>query len=169
MLPRPSLFRPLLVVAVAALPAFCAAATNGTANEKPIVAQTLADFERQAEAVRAGMQAGGVYSYIREEDQRRVEQRLTEMQHLLVQHAEQAQLPQQDKVALLNAQEDLNALLLQNDNNRLECERGARTGSRIHVTTCHTHGELMERQRRDQGALGDLQRQSQTQLPSKDH
>ena len=162
----------MIVAMIAACGMFvsiCAAATNGVANEKPVVAQTLADFERQAAAVRDGMQAGGTYSYMREEDKQRVEQRLGEMQHLLEQHAAQAQLAQPDKVVLINAQEDLNALLLQNDNNRLECERGAHTGSRIHVTTCHTHGELMERQRRDQGALGDLQRQPQTQLPSKDH
>jgi len=145
------------------------AATSGKANEQPVVAQKLADFDLQAAAVRDGMQAGGAYSYIREDDKQRVEQRLTEMRQLLERHSADAQLPQADKVALLNAQEELNALLLQNDNNRLECEHGARTGSRIHVTTCHTHGELMERQRRDQGALGDLQRQPQTQLPSKDH
>ena len=147
----------------------CAAASNATANEKPVVAQTLAEFDRQAIVVREGMQAGGTYSYIREEDKQRVEQRLSDMRQLLERHVGDAQLPQQDKIALLNAQEELNALLLQNDNNRLECEHGARTGSRIHVTSCHTHGELIERQRRDQGALGDLQRQPQTQLPSKDH
>lgn len=158
-----------MIAACAMFVSICTAATNGTANEKPVVAQTLADFDRQAAAVRDGMQAGGTYSYIREEDKQRVEQRLTEMRQLLERHAGDAQLPQQDKVALLNAQEELNALLLQNDNNRLECEHGARTGSRIHVTSCHTHGELIERQRRDQGALGDLQRQPQTQLPSKDH
>ena len=148
---------------------FANAATNGTANEKPVVAQTLADFERQASAVRDGMQPGGVYGYIRDDDKQRVEQRLADMQRLLERHAADAQLPPQDKIALLNAQEELNALLLQNDNNRLECEHGARTGSRIHVTTCHTHGELMAREHRDQDALGDIQRQPQTQLPSKDH
>lgn len=63
----------------------------------------------------------------------------------------------------MNAQEQLNALLLQNDNNRLICERGARTGSRIQVTTCQTHGELVEREHRDRQTMGDLQRKAQSQ------
>jgi hypothetical protein len=148
--------------------AACADPT-GQANPKPVVAQTLATFEREAAAVRDGMQAGGIYGYIGSDDRGRVEQRLQSMQRLLERHSGDAALPEADKVTLLNTQEELNALLLQNDNNRLECERGAHTGSRIHVTTCHTHGELMRRQRQDQGALSDLQRQPQTQLPSKDH
>jgi len=152
-----------------AVPALCAADSKSAAKEKPVVAQTLADFDVQAAAVQEGMQPGGIYSYINDGDKRRVEQRLGEMHQLLQQHAAQTELSQPERIALFNAQEELNAVLLQNDNNRLECESGARTGSRIHVTTCKTHGELMQRQRQDQSALNDLQRQPQTQLPSKDH
>ena len=163
------MFRRVSIVLLLIAPAFCAADQKSTANAKPVVAQTLADFETQAAAVREGMQPGGVYSYINDGDKHRVEQRLDDMQHLLQEHSAQSQLSQDDRIALFNTQEELNALLLQNDNNRLECENGAHTGSRIHVTSCKTHGELMERQRRDRGALGDLLRQPQTQLPSKDH
>ena len=163
------MFKRLAIVALAALPAFCAADSKGTAKEKPVVAQTLADFEIQSAAVREGMQPGGVYSYINDGDKHRVEQRLDEMHQLLQQHSTQAELSKADRIALFNTQEDLNAVLLQNDNNRLECESGAHTGSRIHVTTCKTHGELMERQRRDQDSWNDRLRQPQTQLPSKDH
>lgn len=159
----------LAFVLLVTVPAFCVADSKGTAKEKPVVAQTLADFEVQATAVREGMQPGGVYSYINDNDKRRVEERLDEMHQLLQQHSTQAELSQPERIALFNSQENLNALLLQNDNNRLECENGAHTGSRIHVTTCKTHGELMQRQRQDQSALNDLQRQPQTQLPSKDH
>jgi hypothetical protein len=163
------MIRCLAIVLLAAMPLLCAADTHGGAKEKPVVAQTLADFEVQSAAVQEGMQSGGVYSYINDGDKQRVEKRLDEMHRLLQEHAAQRELSKDDRIALFNAQEDLNALLLQNDNNRLECENGARTGSRIHVTTCKTHGDLMERQRRDRSALGDLQRQPQTQLPSADH
>jgi hypothetical protein len=163
------MFRRLTIVLLAILPVVCIAASKTTANEKPVVAQTLADFDVQATAVHEGMQPGGVYSYINDGDKQRVEQHLQEMHALLQQHSAQSELSKPDRIALFNTQEQLNALLLQNDNNRLECESGAHTGSRIHVTTCKTHGELMERQRRDQSALGDLLRQPQTQLPSKDH
>jgi hypothetical protein len=163
------MFRRLVITLLAALPVLCAADSRGVAKERPVVAQTLADFDIQSAAVREGMQPDGVYSYINDDDKRRVELRLDEMHRLLQEHAAQSELSKADRIALFNTQEDLNSLLLQNDNNRLECESGARTGSRIHVTTCNTHGELMERQRRDRSALGDLQRQPQTQLPSKDH
>ncbi len=163
------MFRYLSIALLIALPICCSAGSKSAANEKPVVAQTLADFETQSTAVRDGMQPGGVYSYINEGDKRRVEDRLDQMHRLLQEHSTQSELSQGDRIALFNSQEELNALLLQNDNNRLECESGAHTGSRIHVTSCKTHGELMERQRRDQNALGDLLRQPQTQLPSKDH
>ncbi len=163
------MFRHLAIILLSVAPAFCIASSKGTANEKPVVAQTLADFDVQSAAVHEGMQPGGVYSYISDSDKQRVEQRLDEMHQLLQQHSDQTELSKPDRIALFNTQEELNAVLLQNDNNRLQCESGAQTGSRIHVTTCKTHGELVERQRRDQAALGDLLRQSQTQLPSKDH
>jgi len=143
--------------------------TLGTANPQPVVADTLSGFERQAADVRQGMQPGGVYSYIEAADRARVEQRLDAMRQILGRHSGDPTLPQNDKLALVNTQEELNAILLRNDNNRLECERGARTGSRIHVTTCQTHGEIMRRERADRDALGDALRQPQTQKSSKDH
>lgn len=133
------------------------------AVEKALVAQTLDSFNQEAATVRRGMQTGGVYGYMKPAEKAHVETRLGEMQALLQNHATQDQLSPQDKVALLNAQEEVNALLLHNDNNRLICERGTPTGSRIHQTTCHTHGELMARQERDQRLLGDKQQQPQTQ------
>lgn len=163
------MFRRVTMLLLLVLPALCAADSKGTAKEKPVVAQTLADFEVQAAAVHEGMLPGGIYSYINDDDKRRVEQHLDQMHQLLQQHATQTELSQSERIALFNSQEELNAVLLQNDNNRLECESGAHTGSRIHVTTCKTHGELMQRQRQDQSALNDLLRQPQTQLPSKDH
>src|SRR5579871_5641863 len=55
----------------------------GTANPKPVVAETLAGFEQQAAEVREGMQPGGVYSYIETADRTRVEERLEPMRQIL--------------------------------------------------------------------------------------
>lgn len=147
-------------VTAALLPCVCLA---DKAVEKPVVAQTLAEFEREAASVRQGLLPDGAYSFMSDDDKQRVEKGLDEMLKLLQDHAAETELSKQDKVVLMNAEEQLNALLLQNDNNRLICERGARTGSRIKVTTCQTHGELMERERRDRQSLGDLQRKPQSQ------
>lgn len=133
------------------------------AVEKPVVGQNLEAFEREAAAVREGMVPGGVYGFMGDNDKIRVEKKLDEMHALLQDHAGAGGLSATDKVTLLNAQEELNALLLRNDSNRLICEHGTHTGSRIHVTTCQTYGEIMERQRRDRGTLSDIQRQPQTQ------
>lgn len=157
---RTKIFPGCLLAAALALPALCLA---DKANEKPIAADSLASFEREATAVREGMQPGGTYQYIKDADKARVEKRLDDMHRLLQDHGGIEGLSKDDKVALLNEQEELNALLLQNDSNRLVCERGAHTGSRIHVTTCQTYGEIMQRQSRDQHSLDTLQRAPQTQ------
>ena len=147
--------------------AMCVPASSCLADaaiEKAVAAQTLDKFETEAAAVRAGMQPDGIYGFMNEDDKRRVEDKLEAMQRMLKEHP--AGLSAQEKVVLLNAQEELNALLLQNDNNRLICERGTRTGSRIHVTTCRTHGEIVQRELRDRAVLGDLQRAPQNQKPA---
>jgi hypothetical protein len=154
------MIRYLALVALTMLaPAFCAA---DAPVEKPVVAQTLESFETEAATVREGMHPGGVYGYIKPADKERVEAGLERMQKLLHDHSGQPELSREDKVALLNAQEEVNAILLQNDNNRLVCERAAPTGSRIKVTTCHTHGELAASEKHDQDLLSDRQAQPQT-------
>jgi hypothetical protein len=131
--------------------------------EKRLDAQSLDTFDQQATAVRQGMQPGGVYEYMKQADKTRVETGLEQMRKLLQGHATQAELSPQDKVALLNTQEEVNAILLHNDDNRLVCEIAAPPGSRIRVKTCHTYGELMARQEHDQTLLSDRQKQPQTQ------
>ncbi|MDR3385958.1 MAG: hypothetical protein P4L92_02800 [Rudaea sp.] len=131
--------------------------------EKRLTGQTLDAFDQEAVTVRQGMQPGGVYEYMKTQDKTRVEAGLDQMHKLLQDHAAPGGLSPQDKIVLLNTQEQVNALLLHNDNNRLICENRAPTGSRIHQTTCNTHGELMARQEHDQRALGDVQKQPQTQ------
>jgi len=155
------MFKRLALIALAMiLPTLCAA---DPAIEKRLVAQTLEAFDHEAAAVREGMQPGGVYEHMKEADKARVDMGLERMHKLLQDHAGQGDLSQPEKVALLNMQEEVNAVLLHNDSNRLICEIGAPTGSRIRVKTCNTYGELMARQERDQHLLGDKQAQPQTQ------
>jgi hypothetical protein len=149
-----------LIAMIAVLPALSVA---DPAIEKRLVAQTLEAFDQEATSVREGLQAGGVYEHIKAADKARVETGLERMHKLLQDHASQGDLTQPEKVALLNMQEEVNAVLLHNDSNRLICEVGAPTGSRIRVKTCNTYGQLMARQERDQHLLGDKQHEPQTQ------
>jgi hypothetical protein len=124
-------------------PAALAAAT-------PMVGQTLNSFEQDSARIRKDMQPGGKYGYISNIERSRVEDRLADMQKLLAAHANAADMQPSDKVALLNAQEEINGILNHNDNNRLVCEHVAPVGSHRPITTCHTYAEIMQQRERTQ-------------------
>lgn len=109
---------------------------------KPLVAQTLTGFEQEAKEIRAGMQPGGRYEFLKTDDKNRVEARLASMQSLLQRHADQNDLNSNDKIILANAQEEVNAVLKHSDSNRLVCESRAPIGSHLPVKTCRTYGEI---------------------------
>jgi hypothetical protein len=120
------------------------------AAPKPLVAQTLSSFEQDSAHIRKEMQPGGQYGHISSSERSRVEDRLSDMQKLLTAHANAADLQPSDKVALLNAQEEINGILNHNDNNRLVCEHVAPVGSHRPVTTCRTYAEIMAQRERTQ-------------------
>ena len=137
----------------------CAASTDGA--EKPLIAKTFEAFKQDSARIRQQMQPGGTYEHTSTADQARVEARLGDMYKLLEAHSSQAQMQDSDKVALLNAQEEVNGILQHNDNNRLVCEHVAPIGSHRPVTTCKTYGEVMARERQDQKYLQDRNRTPQ--------
>jgi hypothetical protein len=124
--------------------------------DKPLVAQTLDSFLQEASNIREQMHSGGVYGFIKSADRDRVETRLDQMQKLLQAHAQEGDLPRADKVALVNAQEEVNGILRHNDKNRLVCESRAPVGSNIPVTTCRTFGEIEDQRREAQKSVNDF-------------
>ena len=143
----------VLFLVGALLLAPAAFAANSQANDKPLVGQSLESFNAEAAKIRDGMKADGAYSHISPTDRGRVEARLGDIEKLLTAHAGQGDLNTSDKVHLVNAQEEVNAILKHNDNNRLVCEHVAPVGSHVPVTTCRTYGEILEQQRSDQDYL----------------
>ena len=135
------------------------AANSPTTDNKALVGQSLESFNAEAAKIREEMKSGGAYSHIQASDRGRVEARLSEMEKLLSSHAGQGDLRAEDKVHLVNAQEEVNGILHHNDNNRLVCEHVAPVGSHVPVTTCRTFGEVMEQHKSDQDFL---RRQSMT-------
>lgn len=124
-------------------------------QEKPLVARTFESFQKDSARIHQQMQPGGQYEHTSDADKQRVDGRLGDMSKLLQAHSSQAEMSETDKVALLNAQEEINGILQHNDNNRLVCEHVAPVGSHRPVTTCQTYGEKMARQQRDQKFLQD--------------
>jgi hypothetical protein len=150
-----------LIAAVLLAPS--AFAAESKVIEKPLVAQSLDSFNQESAKIREQMQPGGLYSFIKGSDRTRVDSRLDFMQKLLSDHAAQNDMSQSDKIALVNAQEEVNGILRHNDNNRLVCESRAPIGSNIPVKTCRTYGEIEEGRRTSQQTLNDLNNLGRTQ------
>ncbi|HEX6832751.1 MAG TPA: hypothetical protein VF132_04375 [Rudaea sp.] len=153
------LFAAAVLFVSASFPAF---AEDGKVVEKPVVSDTAESFKQQSDKVHEQMKPGGIYEHITANDKGRVEARLSDMQKIFDTHPGQraADLPQSDKVALFNAQEEVNGILKHNDNNRLVCERRAPVGSNLPTTTCKPYGELMAERTNNQRALVDRTRQA---------
>lgn len=151
------------VLLAAALTASSAFAAESMVVEKPVVAQSLESFNLESAKIREQMQPGGLYDHIRSPDKAKVEARLDSMQRLLQAHATQSDMPQADKLALFNAQEEVNGILRHNDNNRLVCESRAPIGSHIPVKTCRTYGEIEETRQASVKQMNEMNNLSRTQ------
>lgn len=106
-----------------------------------------ADFVEQAEAVRDGMAPDGPYAHVRPRQRAAIERDLEMMAGLLADHESARQMPPDDLVALYNAQERINAVLLQREQQRQKCERRRVVGSNIPQTVCESYGEWKRAQR----------------------
>lgn len=147
----------LLVVTVAE-------AAKDNAIEKPLVAQTLDGFNREAAEIRASMQPGGRYEWLKPADKSRVEARMNSMHVLLEAHSGASDLDTRDKISLANAQEEVNGILRHNDANRLVCESRAPIGSHLPVTSCRTFGEMEQERRQAMHDVGDINNLSRTSV-----
>ena len=143
-----------IVVASVPLQAF---GGDGKVVEKPMASESIDSFEKQSVHIHEQMKPGGIYEHISSTDKLRVDARLGDMQKMLEAHPAQPvnDWRQSEKVALFNAQEEVNGILKHNDNNRLICEHRAPIGSNVPVTTCNTYGELADRRSHMQNSLDE--------------
>jgi hypothetical protein len=142
-----------------------AAGQQSQVVEKPLVAQTLDAFTQESAHIREQMQPGGLYGYIKSSDKARVENRLDSMFKLLQAHSGDSGMPQSDKIALVNAQEEVNGILRHNDINRLVCESRAPVGSHIPITTCRTYGEIELTRQTSIKSVNDMSNASRNARP----
>ena len=146
------------VVACVLLSAATVCVADDQVVEKPLIAQTLAGFQKEAAGIRDAMQPGGRYEFVKTDDRRKIEARLGSMEALLQKRAGQSDLNTSDKIALVNAQEEVNAILKHNDSNRLVCESRAPIGSHLPIKTCRTYGEMELERREATKSVSDLDR-----------
>lgn len=99
------------------------------------------EFETIANGIRIQMEPGGRYAHVPEIDRPAIEEQLNKIASLLDGVEVIEELNHEDRVRLFNAQEKVNALLLQHDGERLVCEKTRVTGSHRPRTVCMTWSE----------------------------
>jgi len=110
-------------------------------------AVTKEKFDDQAAAIRQQMKPGGRWEFVDTDERASVNSRLDEIAAVLA-TAKADDLDRDQKAKVLEAQEDVNAILTKKDGRRLICQQVAPTGSNRKQKQCSTFAER-ERQRRD--------------------
>lgn len=99
-------------------------------------------FAAQAKEVRESMDPGGRYDDISHGDRQRVEADMAQITKLLQKRGSADQLNEKEQTDLINAQEQANALLTENDGDRLICRYERKVGTHFREKTCQTASEL---------------------------
>jgi hypothetical protein len=139
---------------------FAAAAPAKERAERPLTADSKALFDDQAAAIRQQMQSGGRYEFVSEAERTEVEQGLERIAAVLGRHADAQAFNDGDKAELLQAQENVNAVLTRNDGRRLVCVRERPTGSHLGKDKCQTYAEIERARRSSETEVRRLQMKS---------
>src|SRR4051812_6872543 len=152
------IMKKLTFALVVALATCCAGLASGKEHyrEGSVKADTKDAFEKVAASVREGMESGGRYEYVKPAEQQTIEKKLTEMGTIFDQAGGSvANMKEDQKIALFNAQETVNSILTLRDRDRVICKKEAPVGSHIPVTSCHTYGQEVESREGTKKILGD--------------
>ena len=133
-----------------------------SASAPAVTGDPLAFVEQRA-AVEEEMKPGGRFAEIGKDERRQVDEAFDRMQAVLAGKASMDELRQDDRVALINDQELVNALLTKaRTDSRMVCKRERRVGSHRLTSTCRTAAEwkrASEQSREDieyRRSLGDI-------------
>jgi hypothetical protein len=127
-------------------------------HEKTVNADTKEKFVEIATNVRQEMEGGGRYEYVKVDERKTIDQKLTEMETLFNENGTVQSMKQDTKVKLFNDQEIVNSILTRRDRDRVICKNEAPLGSHIPVTTCHTYGQEVEAQEGTHNQLDEWKR-----------
>lgn len=154
----------IALAAIMAMPGIAEAKKAAKADEA-IQATTSAAFAEQAAGVRKEMEPGGRYDQITSEERMRVEKNLDTITQLFEERNELSAMNDHQKTKLINAQEDANAILTKNDDDRLICKLERRTGSNFKEKHCMTVKEARRLRERSVDGIERYRQPSQPSLP----
>jgi len=146
--PVKSLFM-FLMLTVAFSVSAAAARENVAASESYFEPNKNADSREKladvAANVRREMQAGGRFQFVPARERDTVNSKFSEMDGLFARSGSVAQMNDDQKTELFNAQEVINSILTERDRDRLSCKNAPIIGSHIRSQTCTTYGEQLAR------------------------
>jgi hypothetical protein len=111
------------------------------AAEKYLSSNDLQSFDAQSKELVAEMAKGGRFQSVTASEQARVNELLGVIRGVLSKSPDVNSLRDNDKVLVLNSQEEINAILTGNDGDRLICNMEEPTGSHRKKQVCITKSE----------------------------
>ncbi len=144
-----------LVLAAGSLPVFADADYVTRRKIEP------ARFDEFVGVLTTELRAGGRFEYVTVAERDRIDAALARMDRVLEGKRTIAELDEREKVAVFNAQEEINAILTKRDSERLVCQRRETVGSHRKETVCETYGEKMARSRGSRERANELNRRIQ--------
>ena len=117
-----------------------------------------ANFDALAKAIAFELEPGGRFEFVLPDERSTISVALERMRELLDGKSSLAELPETEKVALINAQEEINAILTRRDSERLICARREVPGSHRKISVCETYGEQQARKGNMKEQVRDLQK-----------
>lgn len=146
------------------LAAALAASSGALAADEPYVTRTKiepARFGELASALATELHTGGRFEWTTPPERAAVEAALARMAARLEGRRTLAELGEDERIALYNDQEEINAILARRDSERRVCERRALVGSHRKETVCETYGQRMARIKGSRDRMDELNRRVQ--------
>jgi hypothetical protein len=131
----------VLAFVVCGIGAASIANASETAKPTTVTATTPAEFDAQVAQIRNEIKPGGRYGGIKPGDRETVESSLDRMSALLHSKGSVEALDGNEKTELFNAQEHANAILANNEQNRLICTNVIKSGTHFPQKVCQTVAE----------------------------
>ena len=140
--------------------AFCGAAL---ADAEYVTRRKIepAQFAELAAALEAEMRTGGRFEYGTSAERARIDAAVQRMGEALHGKRGLGDLSERERVAVFNAQEEINGILTKRDGERLICAHKKMVGSHRKFTVCETYAERMARIKGSREQADDLNKRVQ--------
>lgn len=141
-------------------------ATPAAGAQQPFFhAQTQAEFTALQAEIQKQMQPGGRWQFVDARQHATIDSRFAAMDKLFSQYGSVDKMDGQSKAKLVEDQSDINAILTQNDGQRMICQMERPVGTNIPVRKCRSYAEIEQQQRQTREAIRTLGIESGGQAP----